>query len=326
MYAEDLPITPPYVEDTGDPWNMSPSELQSNDGISSLHDPIRDAQASYQRALRSPITVATNEFESARETERQSAYRGSETVAPRTDELAEWLAALEGQAMGISQTPSPNTPDSLSTMNRPSLPPNSFVEDAASHLRAGTVISTMLLTAVNSELPGQLLAQVTRNVYDSRTQQHLVIPKGTKLIGRYDSRVTTGQQRLLVVWTRLLFADGRSVTLPELDGVDATGATGLAGSVDNHHRQVFGNALLLSAITAGIQLSQPQHASIYTPPSAGQVAGGAVGQQLGEVATEMIRRNMEVRPTITLDAGTPITVFVRGDLDLPPIPDPMPHQ
>lgn len=181
-------------------------------------------------------------------------------------------------------------------------------------LHAGTLIPGILVTGINSDLPGDIVGQVSRDVYDSRTQRTLLIPKGSRLIGTYDNQVAAGQGRLLIAWTRLILPDGRSMRLPGLALKDATGQTGAKDKVDNHWRRVFGNALLLSAISAGVQLSQPQQSSALTPPSAGQVAAGALGQELSNVALEILRRGMDVAPTITIRAGQPFNVFLNGDL------------
>jgi type IV secretion system protein VirB10 len=181
-------------------------------------------------------------------------------------------------------------------------------------LRAGTVIPGLLLTGINSDLPGDLVAQVSRDVYDSRTQRLLLIPKGARLIGTYDNQIAAGEGRLLVAWTRLILTDGRSVRLPGLALKDLEGQTGATDQVDTHWQRVFGKALLLSAISAGVQLSQPQQTSVFGPPSAGQVAGGALGQELSNVALEVLRRGMDVAPTITIRQGHPFNVFLNGDL------------
>ena len=181
-------------------------------------------------------------------------------------------------------------------------------------LRAGTVIPGVLITAVTSELPGEILAQVSRDVYDSESQRILLIPRGSRLLGTYDNQVAAGQGRLLVAWTRLTLPNGRSTTLPGLPLKDRQGQTGARDRVDNHWRQVFGNALLLSAIGAGVQLSQPAQTSVLAAPSAAQVASGALGQELSTVALEILRRGMDVAPTITIRAGQPFTVFLNGDL------------
>jgi type IV secretion system protein VirB10 len=181
-------------------------------------------------------------------------------------------------------------------------------------LRAGTVIPGLLITGINSDLPGDLVAQVSRDVYASRTQHTLLIPKGARLIGTYDNQVVAGQGRLLVAWTRLILPDGRSLRLPGLALKDLEGQTGAKDRVDTHWQRVFGKALLLSAISAGVQLSQPQQTSVLAPPSPGQVAAGALGQELSNVALEVLRRGMDVVPTITIRQGHPFNVFLNGDL------------
>ena len=181
-------------------------------------------------------------------------------------------------------------------------------------LRAGTVIPALLLTGILSDLPGDLVAQVSRDVYDSRTQRLLLIPKGARLLGTYDNQVAAGEDRLLVAWTRLIFPDGRSLRLPGLALKDLQGQTGAKDQVNTHWRRVFGRALLLSAISAGVQLSQPRQTSLLAPPSAGQVAASALGQELSNVALEILRRGMDAPPTITIRQGHPFTVFLNGDL------------
>jgi type IV secretory pathway VirB10-like protein len=181
-------------------------------------------------------------------------------------------------------------------------------------IREGTVIPGVLLTAIASDLPGECLGQVSRDVYDSRTQSMLLIPKGSKLLCRYDDQVAVGQGRLLVAWTRLIFPDGRSMTLPGLPLKDPQGQTGAVGSVDTHMGQAFGRALLLSAISAGAQLSQPRQGSILATPSTGQIAAGAAGQELSNVALDLLRRGMDQPPTITIPQGAPFNVFLNGDL------------
>jgi type IV secretory pathway VirB10-like protein len=185
-------------------------------------------------------------------------------------------------------------------------------------IRAGTVIPAVLLTEVSSDLPGDIVAQVVRDVYDSRTLRHIVVPKGSRLLGTYDDRIVVGQQRLLVAWTRLALADGRDIALPGLQGTDGRGASGLVGTVDQHVGQQFGDALLLSLLGAGVELSQPSGGGgVLGAPSVGQVAGSALGQQLSEVALELVRRHADVPPTITVSVGSRFEVFVNRALVLP---------
>jgi type IV secretion system protein VirB10 len=180
-------------------------------------------------------------------------------------------------------------------------------------LMAGTVIPAMLVTAMNSDMPGEILAQVSRNIFDSQ-QKHLLIPRGTRVIGRYDSQVALGQSRVLIAWTRLVFPDGRSMSLPGLPTQDLRGASGMRSQVDNHYARLYGQAVMLSIIGAAGQLSQPQQSSVLAPSSTGQVAAGALGQELSRISMETIRRNMDVRPTLEVRSGTPFNIFLGRDL------------
>src|SRR5207245_6615699 len=119
------------------------------------------------------------------------------------------------------------------------------------------------------------------------------------LICRYDDQVAAGQGRLLVAWTRLLFPDGRSMTLPGLALKDPQGQTGAVGNVDNHMARVFGHALLLSAIGAGAPLSQPRQTRVFAAPTAGQVAAGAAGPGPSNAAGEIPRRGAGQGPDLT---------------------------
>jgi type IV secretory pathway VirB10-like protein len=182
-------------------------------------------------------------------------------------------------------------------------------------LPAGTVIPALLLTEVNSDLPGPLMAQVSRDVYDLH-QRAVILPRGTRLLGRYENRVAVGQRRLLVAWTRLQLLDGTLLELPGLPGQDTGGAAGLPARVQNHLLRVFGDAVLLSLLSAGAELAQPPPRSLVAAPSAGSVASAAVGQQLSEVGLQLLRRDLSIQPTLRLPAGTSFTVFVNADLPL----------
>ena len=218
------------------------------------------------------------------------------------------------QFLGDVQRPAPTT---LRTAVQPAPGPHT--------VQAGTVIPAVLLTEVNSDLPGDVLAQVARDVYDSQTQQTLLLPKGAKLLGRYHDQIGVGQNRLLLAWTRVLFPDGRSIALPGLPTTDPAGAGGVADQVDRHGNRVFGTAALLSLIGAGAQLSQPRGG--YGPwgtPSAGEVAAGAMGQQLAGVATQLLQRDLDVQPTIRIRQGMPFNVFLTADLTFPGAYEPTP--
>jgi type IV secretion system protein VirB10 len=159
-----------------------------------------------------------------------------------------------------------------------------------------------------------VVARVTRDVLGAGGR--IAIPAGAVLLGRQSDQVALGQRRLMIAWTSLQLPDLTNVPLSGLPSGDAAGAAGLAGRVDSHVAGAFGRTLLLSAISAGFQLSQPQTADGSTP-SAGRAAAAAVGQQLAELSSELLRRDVSVRPTIRLEQGTPVSVLVAADLRVP---------
>src|SRR5260363_107931 len=125
-------------------------------------------------------------------------------------------------------------------------------------LKAGWSIPAALECGLNSDFPGQTCARVTENVYDTATGRYLLIPQGTKVIGTYDSQIAYGQQRILVVWNRLIFPDASSLNLNGMPGEDKAGNAGFDAHVNNHYLKVFGSALLMAAFSAGIELTQKQ--------------------------------------------------------------------
>lgn len=201
------------------------------------------------------------------------------------------------------------------TQGEAAIAPSVDAPVTAYELEAGTVIPAALETTVNSDLPGTIVAQVSRDVYDSRTESTVLVPKGTRLIGAYDDRIVPGQSRVLVAWTRMVFPDGRSVRLPGVEGVDAAGSAGVEGSVNDHLGHVFATAALMSGLSAGAQLSQPEAGGgTYAAPSAGQVAAGALGQEMSSVGMEVVRQGLSVKPTITVRGGAAVQVMLTQDV------------
>lgn len=184
-------------------------------------------------------------------------------------------------------------------------------------LHAGSVIPATLLTGINADLPGTIVGQVRDDVFDSVVGRYLLIPRGTRLVGIYDSRIVQGQRRVLVAWTRLLYPNGSSLDLPGIAGTDPAGYAGFGANVDEHLNKVFTSALLLSIIGAGAQLSQPQQlGSIYAAPSVGQTIAGALGQQIGNTSIQLTQREMQVPPTLEVPPGYIFDVLVDRDIVL----------
>jgi type IV secretory pathway VirB10-like protein len=184
-------------------------------------------------------------------------------------------------------------------------------------LHSGSVIPAVLLTGINANLPGTIVAQVRNDVFDSVTGRYLLIPRGTRLVGTYDNRIVQGQRRVLVAWTRLLYPDGSSVDLLGMPGTDEAGYAGFGANVNEHLNKLFTSALLLSVIGAGAQLSQPQQSSsLYAAPSVGQTIAGAVGQQIGNTSIQLTQRQLEIPPTLEVPPGYLFNVLVDRDIVL----------
>jgi type IV secretion system protein VirB10 len=184
-------------------------------------------------------------------------------------------------------------------------------------LKTGTVIPAILVGAMNSDLPGEILAQVSQNVYNSASGEYLLIPQGTRLYGHYDSNVSFGQNRLLVRWQRLIYPNAYTLELQGMAGGDQGGSAGFADRVNNHYGRIFGWALVTSVLSAGFQLSQPQQGSVLSTPASGQVAAAAVGQQMAQLGASLAQRNMQVQPTIQIRKGYRFNVMVNKDIIFP---------
>ncbi|HHR1366107.1 TPA: TrbI/VirB10 family protein [Legionella pneumophila] len=190
--------------------------------------------------------------------------------------------------------------------------PNSRFE-----LRAGSVIPGVMVSGITSELPGQIIGQVSQNVYDTPTGKHLLIPQGTKLIGVYSSDVSFGQNSVLVAWQRLVFPDGKALDIGSMPGADSAGYSGYRDQVDHHYARIYGSALLMSGIVAGItysqNINQPNQYG-FAQPTAGSVLSQALGQQLGEVTSQLVSKNLNISPTINIRPGYRFNIIVVKDL------------
>ncbi|MGH7120896.1 MAG: TrbI/VirB10 family protein [Acetobacteraceae bacterium] len=181
---------------------------------------------------------------------------------------------------------------------------------------AGTVIPAALVTGINSDLPGQVIATVTQSVYDTATGRYLLIPQGSRLIGRYDSQVAFGQQRVLLVWLRLILPDTSSIALDKLPGIDPAGYAGLEDGVNWHWSRILAGAALSTLLGVSSELAVSNE---------GDVNGDVVlalrdsaQDTTNQVGQEITRRNLSVQPTLTIRPGFPMDVMVDKDLVLRP--------
>ncbi|ESW79442.1 TrbI/VirB10 family protein [Mesorhizobium sp. C280B] len=198
--------------------------------------------------------------------------------------------------------------------DRRTVSPDRLAEKASPYIvQAGTVIPAALITGIHSDLPGEITAQVTENVYDSPTGSYLLIPQGARLIGQYDSQVAFGQSRLLLVWNRLIMPDGTSIVLERQQGADTQGFSGLEDEVDHHWGQMFRAAALSTLLGIGTSLGSSDDESEIAKAirESAQDSASDIGQQI-------VRNQLNVQPTLTVRPGFPVRVIVNRDLVLVP--------
>lgn len=193
--------------------------------------------------------------------------------------------------------------------------PNRVVDQMSPfELKRGSVIPATLVTGINSDLPGRIIAQVSQNVFDSATGRLLLIPQGSKLFGRYDSEVTQGQNRVLVIWTDIVFPNGSTLQIGGMAGADSAGYGGFKDQVDNHFFETFGSAILVALIGAGTEMMLPpegQGTNSNTPENS---ARESFAETFSELTKQTTSRNMDVQPTLEIRPGYGFNVLVDQDI------------
>ena len=181
---------------------------------------------------------------------------------------------------------------------------------------AGTVIAGALVTGIKSDLPGDVIGTVTEPVYDTATGKFLLIPQGSRILGRYNSQVSYGQSRVQVVWNRIILPDTSSLTLDNLVGTDPAGYAGLEDDVDWHWNRIFAGAVLTTLLGVGAELAAPENRQ---DGNRIVIAGRDSAQDsINQVGQEITRRNMNIQPTLTERPGLPVRIIVNRDLVLRP--------
>ena len=255
-------------------------------------------------------------------------FAGGETAAPAvqsvaltTEPLAQTVAsatATGASATGSGGSSSTGQEHKLAFLNGPA---DTKVESAERLqapsspyvVQAGTVIPAALLTGIRSDLPGQITAQVSEDVLDSPTGRYRLIPQGSRLVGQYDSGVAFGQSRVLLVWTRLILPDGRSIVLERLPGADPAGNAGLQDGVDNHWGQLFKAAALSSILGVGTQIGASDNENGLI-----QALRQGPADTLNQAGQQVIGRSLNIQPTLSIRPGFQIRVLVNRDLVLEP--------
>jgi type IV secretion system protein VirB10 len=199
-------------------------------------------------------------------------------------------------------------------VDRRTVTPDRVQEKASPYVvQAGTVIPAALITGIKSDLPGTITAQVTEQVYDTPTGKLLLIPQGARLIGQYDSQVAFGQSRVLLAWNRIIMPNGTSIVLERQPGADAQGYSGLEDDVDYHWGQLFRAAILSTLLGVGTEIgaSNNENEIARAIRQSSQDTASDVGRQI-------IRRQLNIQPTLTIRPGFPVRVIVNRDLILQP--------
>ena len=186
-------------------------------------------------------------------------------------------------------------------------------------VKTGAVIPAVMVTGINSDLPGNIIAQVSQNVWDTANGRQLLIPQGSKLFGVYDSRVVYGQERVLVAWNRLVFPDGSAFTLGAMPGSDMAGYAGYTDEVNNHYLRIFGSAILMSLISGGSAyamdtMSGNSSNSMNSTPTMQQEMASALAAQLGQTTMQLLQKNLNIKPTLEIRPGYQFNVIVTKDL------------
>ncbi|MFN3314145.1 MAG: TrbI/VirB10 family protein [Hyphomonas sp.] len=242
-------------------------------------------------------------------------------AASLTSELLALTAAPQLMAPHLSLQIDPNLQDRKSAFasagERSDIRNPNRIETPVSpyQLMAGALIPASLITGINSDLPGTVIAQVTQNVYDTVRGRYLLIPQGSRLIGRYQSEIAFGQDRALIVWDRVIFPDGASITITE-PGSDVSGYAGLSDQTDHHWRRIFAAAGLATLLGIGAELGPGGDGDIERAIRRGTT------DTVSQAGQRAVDRSLAVQPTITVRPGWPVRVIVTRDLVLRPYEEP----
>ena len=283
-----------------------------------LGRPILEAERRGQPVAPPAITTPTADPEEQRRLAEEEAARLSGVFfqsGPRTGAPSgTTMPGLTGLGLGGQ----PDTQDRHTAflngpVDRQTVAPDRVIPPASPYiLQAGAVIPAALITGIRSDLPGQITAQVTENVYDSPTGSLLLIPQGTRIIGQYDDGVTFGQRRVLLVWNRLILPGGRSIVLERLPGADASGYAGLEDGVDYHWWDLMKAAGLSTLLAVGAELATSDEDRLIRA-----IRDGAQ-DTVNQAGQQIVQRQLQVAPTLTIRPGFPVRIIVTRDLVFEP--------
>ena len=296
------PLGPPLPGDLGPPILHAQQQGQISAGDNAAQQQLAQEQ---QAALTSNLFVQTPsqpaEAITGEAAEPQPATGGS-SAPPSDDPTA--IQNVQDQKLAFMNAPSDVQTVSMDRLQGPASP---YV------LQAGSIIPAALITGLKSDLPGTIFAQVTENVYDSPTGRYLLIPQGARLQGQYDSSVSFGQSRILLVWTRLIMPNGQSIVLERQEGADVQGYSGLQDGVDYHWWGIAKAAALSTILGIGSELGANNNNNDIV-----LALRQGTADTLNQAGQQIVERQLNIQPTLTDRNGLPVDVLVDRDLVLTP--------
>lgn len=186
-------------------------------------------------------------------------------------------------------------------------------------IQAGTIIPAELITGINTSLPGDVVAQIQQDIFDTMTGRFLLIPKGSKLLGKYDSQIAYGQERVLIVFYRVIRPDGSSILLSKAAGADLLGQSGMQGNVNNHWAKVIGAATLSTLLSVGAGVASDNvgtNNTYYRSASQNAALGAASG--VSSTGQQLTNQAINIQPTLTIPVGHQFNIIVNKDMILEP--------
>jgi type IV secretory pathway VirB10-like protein len=297
--SHDVPkLGPPLPGDLGRP-------IIATEGQSTLTGP----DVEQQRANQETEAARTSKIFALTTAPVAPSHASSQETANNTASSSDETFAQNGQDRKLLFVNAP--------ADRRTTAPDRLVRPASPFVvQAGTIIPAALITGIRSDLPGQITAQITEAVFDTPTGRAKLIPQGARLLGVYDSQVAFGQSRVLLVWTRLIMPNGRSIALERQQGTDVGGYSGLEDEVDNHWKELLGAAALSTLLGVGSELGSGADTGSNTTVLQALRLGAA--NSLNQTGQQVVRRNLNIQPTLTIRPGFLVRVIVNRDLVLEP--------
>ena len=324
-YSKMPPALPPKVPELGPPLpgDLGPAIVKSQQPVTPTYAPPGHDPEDARRKEADAAAASSVFFRSGKS--GQSAGTVTQAALGTPSAMAAFDPLAAGPASTAAQPAAPTTVQNRQEQKEAFLKGGSTETRNSGHLQmpaspyqvmAGTVIAAALVTGIKSDLPGDVIATVTEPVYDTATGKFLLIPQGSRILGRYNSQVSYGQSRVQMVWHRIILPDTSSLTLDNLVGTDPAGYTGVEDEVDRHWGRILAGAALTTLLGVGAELAAPENRQDGNRII---IAGRDSAQDsINQVGQEMTRRNMNVQPTLTARPGLSVRIVANRDLRLRP--------